>query len=131
MKERRANSWSSKTNEEKLSINAKRRKNSHCGVYITGKIYDIDKLFFYAFKFQDGIKFGLTKHSNLYKRWRKKFVEEIVVFEEIEITLAISIEKRFKSMPECIRNKELKTTEFLTISNEIFVNLFEEFKCIN
>lgn len=131
MKEKRLKSWNTKSNEERFAINEKRRQNANCGVYVSNKEYDIKELYFYAFRFQNGIKFGLTKHSNLHRRWRKKFVEKILIFEKMKTALAISIEQRFKSLLECTYNDILKTTEFLIIAEDNFNELYKEFKCIN
>lgn len=131
MKEKRSETWNNKSEQEKNAINEKRRQNAHCGLYVSNKQYDIKELYFYAFRFQNGIKFGLTKYSKLYKRWRKRFIEKVLVFEKMGTALAISIEQRFKSLLECTSNDVLKTTEFLIMTDDNFNRLYKEFKCIN
>jgi hypothetical protein len=131
MIEKRKEAWNRKSFEEREIINEKRRQNAHCGIYVPSKIYTVQTLYFYAFKFQNGIKFGLTKQSNIYKRWKKKVVEKVLVFEKIPTSEGIMLESKFKKLPQCCRNITLKTTEYLEMPIENFIKLYEEFKCTN
>lgn len=131
MIEKRRNRWKDKTEEERFAINEKRRQNAHCGLYVEGKTYNVRFLNFYAFRHQGGIKFGLTKQSSLFKRWGKKQVEEVLVFDKLDTLRAIRVEACFKKHPYCCVNEILRTTEFLKMSNDEFFSAYEEFKCIN
>lgn len=131
MIEKRRQAWNNKSEFEKNAINEKRHNNSHTGIYVVNKVYEIKELFFYAFQFQNGIKFGVTKQSNIFKRWKKKLIEEVLVFEKFKTNQALLIEQKFKLLPECCYNDIIKTTEFLIMKKETFKQLYEEIKCIN
>lgn len=85
--------WEAKSEEERNAINDKRRNNSHVGIYTESVCAGIGKLNFYAFVTNGGVKYGLTKHDSLVKRWPRRLVERVLFFVELDAIEAYNLER--------------------------------------
>lgn len=79
------------------AINEKRRLNAHVGLYSAATIQNIDRLFLYVILLRDTdgtdfIKYGLTKHDTLGKRWSVSLDYRIIVFAEYDARIALQKE---------------------------------------
>ena len=127
MRARRAKTWSEMPSEVRADINERRSKNGGPGAYNEKSIQKVDFLYFYAFCHELGIKYGITKHDSLNKRWPFQFIGEVICFDKYEPLVALKIERAVRSKFGKCKNETLNTSEFIPgISTSDFLSFYEE-----
>lgn len=97
-------------------INDKRKLNSHIGYYTEETIINIDFLNFYMIVLEDNsnkiVKYGLTKHNTISKRWSISLNYNIFLFKRMESINAVKLENEFhRYFKNSYTPTVIKTTE--------------------
>jgi len=98
-------------------INEKRKLNCHVGYYTQKTIENIPTLNFYLISLIDKnnttiVKYGLTKQTNIAKRWKVSLNYNLIMFKELDSRLAIELENEFHAkFKNSYKPQIIKTTE--------------------
>ena len=113
MLDKRRKAREAKSELELEAIRQKQVLNAHVGIYNEDTIIDIEWLNFYLLATGEGVKFGLTKHDDVYMRWPRSLNYTVVDFIRLPAKAALEIETWIKSEFSCVKNQTFNTTEFI------------------
>jgi hypothetical protein len=117
-------------------INTKRKLNSHVGYYTEEAIANIDFLNFYMIVLVDNgnriLKYGLTKHDNISKRWSISLNYNLFLFKRMKSIDAVKLENEFHLyFKNSYTPTVIKTTECFEYNEENLkktLKILEEFE---
>jgi hypothetical protein len=125
-----------KSGKNLIEINEKRKLNSHVGYYTEETISDIDFLNFYMIVLEDDgnmmIKYGLTKHDVITKRWSISLKYNLLLFKKMKSIDAVRLENKFHLyFKNSYSPTVIKTTECFEYNDKNLktsLKILEEFK---
>jgi hypothetical protein len=121
-------------------INEKRKLNSNVGYYNEDTIKDITELYFYMIILLDTnnkkiIKYGLTKHDFISKRWSVSLNYNLLLFKKLDAIVALELESNFNNMFRHSYSPQIiKTTECFECNDhnlEESIKIIKQFNCLN
>lgn len=125
-----------KSGKDLNEINKKRKLNSHVGYYTEETIVNIDYLNFYMIVLEDNgnmiIKYGLTKHDTISKRWSFSLNYNLFLFKKMRSIDAVKLENKFhyyfknSYIPTVIKTTEC--FEYTDNNLKKSLKILEEFK---
>lgn len=125
------------SNKNLEEINEKRKLNAHVGYYNENTISNIKNLNFYLIVLVDDnnhmlMKYGLTKHDSITKRWSTSLNYNLFLFKSMEASRAVELENKFHQIfknsytPSIIKTTEC--FEYNTGNLKKALGILEEFK---
>lgn len=125
-----------KSGKNLTEVNEKRKLNSHVGYYTEETISGIDFLNFYMIVFDDSgnmiIKYGLTKHDVISKRWSVSLKYNLLLFKKMKSIDAVRLENKFHLyFKNSYTPTVIKTTECFEYNDnnlKTSLKILEEFK---